>query len=281
MVDTVYFLFLDELYTSNLNEFRKINKNEIFEKEKHWHFGLAGSILPASSLYDLYSKSRRIKNKYYPQKDNLIFHYTDTLNKKDDFSDLAINNKKYLAYTSSLKQLIINTDFKYISCYIDKHELIKKYGAFNNEGKVIKIKKIGSNLFPKSQFLNYNLYLLCLKHIIINFFKFITNKKCPARGIIVAEARGSKEDSELRKAFHKLYYDGISSVRPTDLRSIVLDLFIVPKEQNYIGTQLTDMIIYPTYDSIVPNHNQRNDHFVQFDPCLKNKLLKDGNLIIP
>ena len=281
MVDTVYFLFLDELYTSNLNEFRKKDKKEIFEKENHWHFGLAGAILPASSLYDLYSKSRKIKNKFYPQKDNLIFHYTDTLNKKDDFSDLAVDDKKYNAYISSLSHLVINTDFKYVSCYIDKHELIKKYGIFDKEGKVIKIQKIGSNLFPRSQFINYNLYLLCLKHLIINFFKFITNKRCPARGIIVAEARGSKEDSELRKAFHKLYYDGISSVRPTDLRHIILDLFIVPKEQNYIGTQLTDMIIYPTYDAIVPCHNQRSDHFVRYESGLKSKLLKDGNLVIP
>jgi len=201
MMDNLFFLFLDEIYTPNLNEFRNISKDEIFNKPNHWHFGIAGTIFPASGIYDIYDKCRRIKNKYYPKQGNLIFHYVDTLNKKDVFSDLSKDPQKYQSYTSCLTSLVENSDFKYISSFVDKHELIKKYGIFNSENKLVKINKIGSNLFPKSQFLDYNLYLLCLKNIVVEFYNFISNRNISARGIIVAEARGEREDSELREAF--------------------------------------------------------------------------------
>ncbi|MDP4010046.1 MAG: hypothetical protein Q8P53_03640 [Candidatus Shapirobacteria bacterium] len=281
MTDNLYFLFLDEIYTPNLNEFRNIIKDEIFNKIKHWHFGIAGTIFPASGVYDIYDKSRKIKNKYYSKQSNLIFHYVDTLNKKDAFSDLAKDPEKYCKYTLSLNSLVENSDFKYISSFVDKHELIKKYGVFDTNKKLVKIQKIGSNLFPKSPFLNYNLYLLCLKNIVVEFYNFISSRNISARGIIVAEARGEREDSELRQAFQKMYYYGVSSIQPTQLRRVILDLFIVPKTQNYVGTQITDMLIYPTYDTFVPNHNSRKDHFITFNSNLKRKFLNSGVKITP
>ena len=54
----------------------------------------------------------------------------------------------------------------------------------------------------------------------------------------------------------------------------------MPKAQNYIGTQLADMILYPTYDSEVSFHSIRKDHFIDFKKDLKKKL--SGNVeIIP
>jgi len=110
-------------------------------------------------------------------------------------------------------------------------------------------------------------------------YQFIADRRYPARGVIVAEARGKKEDDELRSAFHKIYYCGVSSIKPKELRRKMIDLFIVPKSQDYIGTQLADMVIYPTYDSQVPNHSSRQDHFIDFDNLLKKKLMGKINLI--
>lgn len=281
MTDNLFFLFLDEIYTPNLNEFRKLTKVEISSRINHWHFGVAGAIFPASKIYDVYDKCRHIKNKYYPKNPNLIFHYVDTLNKKDTFSDLAKDSLKYKKYTTCLQSLVENSDFRLVSCFVDKNELIKKYGVFNSDKMLTKIQKIGSNLFPRSEFMDYNLYLLCLKSIILEFHKFISNRNTPARGIVVAEARGQREDTELRQAFQKIYYNGVSSIQPTQLRRIILDLFIVPKTQNYVGTQITDMLIYPTYDAFVANHNPRVDHFIKFNSILKKKFLNNGVKIIP
>lgn len=281
MVDNFYFLFLDEIYTPNLNEFLKFSQKEILEREKHLHFGISGVIISSSGLSDLNFKSRRIKIKYYPRQKTLIFHYIDILNNKDSFSDLKLNPKKKKALADSLSEFIKNNKLKYSAVFIDKHDLIKKYGIFDKSGRVIKINKIGSNLFPKSPIKDYNLYLLCLKKIIEHFFVFITNRKIKARGIIIAEARGEREDTELREAFHKIHCYGISKIQPTELRKIVLDLFIVPKSQNYIGTQLADLVLYPTYDGAVPIHNVRNDHFISYEKILKKKLINKDVDIIP
>lgn len=281
MTDNLYFLFLDEIYTANLNEFRKYSKEKIMTDQYHHHFGIAGVILAASHLEKLSFRSRRIKKKFYSKKEVLIFHYIDILNTKKAFSDLKINIKKRNSFIASLVSLVRDTEFKYSCVFIDRHELIKKYGIFNEAGKIIKIKKIGSNLFPKSPFIDYNLYLLCLKRLMADFFLFITNKKIRARGIIVAEARGEREDSELREAFHKIYCNGISSFSPVELRKIIIDLFIVPKSLNYIGTQLADLLLYPTYDSAVFAHKPRGDHFISYEKILKKKLLKGGVSVIP
>lgn len=281
MTDSLYFLFLDEIYTANLNEFRKYSKEKIKTDQYHHHFGIAGIIMAASHLEKLSFRSRRIKKKFYLSKETLIFHYNDILNTKEEFSDLKLDMKKQRAFIASLVSLVRDTEFKYSCVFIDKHELIKKYGIFDSSGEVVKIKKIGSNLFPKSQFIDYNLYLLCLKKIMADFFLFITSRAISARGIVVAEARGKREDAELREAFHKIHCDGISNISPIELRKIILDLFIVPKTLNYIGTQLADLVIYPTYDSVVLSHNVRNDHFIPFEKTLEMKLLKNGVIVIP
>jgi len=279
MTENLYFIFLDEIYSPNLNELLRFSKEEIFSRKNHLHFGIAGVILPASGLRDIERKSRRIKRKFYPKNNNQIFHYVDILNKRNEYADLFKNKKKNLAFTNSLYDFIKGSEFKFFPIFVDKHKLVIKYGIFEKNNNLMKIKKIGSNLFPNSTANDYNLYLLCLKKIIEAFYKFISNKKIQARGIIVAEARGEREDSEIRDAYYKITCNGISNIKATELRSIILDLFIVPKKQNYIGTQLADLVLYPTYDGLIENHNIRDDHFIDFSRILQKKLIKDTNCI--
>jgi hypothetical protein len=186
-----------------------------------------------------------------------------------------------MAFKSSVSNFVFNSKFNYDCVFIDKHELIKKYGIFNKEGVLLRINKIGSNLFPKSDVKDYNLYLLALRKMLGNFYQFLTSKKILARGILIAEARGEREDTELRSAFKKIYYNGVGPIGAKAIRRQILDLFIVPKKQNYFGTQLADLVLYPTYDGLIPFHNRRNDHFIIFEKHLKNKLIKSGKKTIP
>lgn len=280
MNDSLYFLFLDEIYAPNLNDLRSFSKTKIFSHLNHLHFGISGVYLPASCLNDLYLASRRIKQRYYPKAKNLIFHSVDILNDRNSFADLAKNSIKSKSFKASLNSLIQNTPFHYDCVFVDKHELIKKYGIFDQQQRVVKIAKIGSNLFPRSHFIDYNLYLLCLRKLVIDFTNYLCDKKVNARGIILAEARGEREDTELREAFYKIYDFGVGKLTPKNLRNIILDLFIVPKTQNYIGTQMADLVLYPTYDAKVPLHGTRKDHFINFDKVLRRKL-KNGVTVIP
>lgn len=84
------------------------------------------------------------------------------------------------------------------------------------------------------------------------------------RGLIIAEARGEKEDTNLLNAFYQYQKTGTGSLSGRELRSYITDLLIIRKSQNHLGTQLADLITYPLYDNLVPDHRVRKDHVVHF-----------------
>ena len=126
MTDNLYFLFLDEIYSPNLNNFRKLTKKEIFAHTNHHHFGVTGAIVAASCLYDLDSKARKIKDRYFSKKENFVFHYVDILHDRGDFYELANDKNRKKSFIASLKSFVDHAEFKYICAFVDKHELIKK-----------------------------------------------------------------------------------------------------------------------------------------------------------
>lgn len=275
----LYFEYLDEIYAPNLNEMLRLSKEEVFSHINHKHFGLCGVVLSSDMLYDLSRRLNHFKHKYYPLQPNLISHYVDILNTRDSFSDLSVNQTKYISVKSALSTLVRETKCSVDYIFIDKHDFIKKYGRFNQEKILVKINKVRSNMFPQAPAKDYNLYLLSLKHLIKNYYNFLIEND--GQGIIVAEARGEREDSELRQAFNTLLQLGVGTILPKELRSVLLDIFIVPKKQNYPGTQLADLLIYPIYDFAIPGHNPRNDHFIHIKTDLKSKIINNTNHIIP
>lgn len=82
------------------------------------------------------------------------------------------------------------------------------------------------------------------------------------RGIIIAEARGEAEDKKLLDAFYQYQRTGAGSLSGRELRKYIVDLLIIRKSQNHLGTQIADLITYPVYDMFIPDHNSRNDHFI-------------------
>ena len=275
----IFFQFLDEIYTPNLNEMLRLDKSSIKLHTNHKHFGLCGVTVKASELYELTRHLEKVKNKYYPKQKNLISHYVDILNTRDSFSDLAINQQKSKSIRDSLSALVRNSNYNIDYIFIDKHEFVLRYGKFDSAQRLVRISKIKSNMFPASPAKDYNLYLLSLKHLIKNYYDFLIRNG--GKGIIIAEARGEREDTELRQAFNTLLKVSVGSIKPSELRSVLLDLFIVPKRQNYAGTQLADLMIYPIYDATIPSHNIRTDHFVHFEKDIKPKITNGFTHVIP
>jgi hypothetical protein len=278
-MNNFYFLFLDEIYSPNLNDMLRLTKEDIFSHPSHKHFGLCGVILKSGDLYSLTKRLERFKQKYYPKQPNLISHYVDILNTRDSFSDLALDNLKSTAVHESLSSLVRDTKCAIDYIFIDKHGFAKKYGKFDVDQRLVRIKKVKSNMFPPASAKDYNLYLLSLKHLIKNYYNFLTQSK--GQGIIVAEARGEREDSELRQAFNILLKEGVGTILAKDLRTALLDIYIVPKKQDYAGTQLADLLVYPIYDSAIPMHNIRNDHFIHYKTDIETKIINNSTHIIP
>ncbi len=64
--------------------------------------------------------------------------------------------------------------------------------------------------------------------------------------VLVAEARGKREDDELRLSFLQLITYGTTYVKSERFKNISFQLVFKPKAMNIIGTQLADLIAYPT-----------------------------------
>ena len=74
---------------------------------------------------------------------------------------------------------------------------------------------------------------------------------------LIAEARGKREDDELRLSFLKIVTSGTEHVAAVRFKRIRFNLRFKPKVMNVVGTQLADLAAYPIaryiIDSAKPN----------------------------
>lgn len=278
-VENFYYLFLDEIFTPNLVDLRRVTRKEIAEREKHHHFGIGGPIIAANRLPKLNFALRKLQSKYYPKSKFPILHYVDILHCRDLYSDLAINNDKRNDLINSIENLLMKTEFDAIFTFINKEKLILKHGIFYRDGIPKGIDKIIGNIYKSANLKKYDLYCLSLKFLLINYYEYLSRRN--ARGAIIAESRGDNEDVNLRNAFNEIQKQGIGDIGVLDLRGTINEIFIVHKKQNHAGLQLADSLIYPTYDNMVGDHNIRKDHFIDFEKVIKPKIYKNKIKIFP
>ncbi len=276
MRDHFYLLYLDEIYNPNLKDVSKLKKEKLLFSLKHHHFGLAGTIIPVNELNSINFATRRLQNKYYPKLKLPILHYVDILHTRDAFSDLHINAKKKSQFLTSINNYLMSLHYHLLFVFIDIHQLIKEYGVFDNKEILITVKKI-KYLFPEMDVKSYNLYYLCLRLLLCQFYEYLIRHE--ARGMVIAESRGKVEDKELRDAFDLVHRNGVNQVAPTDLRGIIPEIFIIDKSQNHAGLQISDLVLYPTYDYYVPLHSVRKDHFIS-QALIHKKLYKKRDSVI-
>lgn len=62
---------------------------------------------------------------------------------------------------------------------------------------------------------------------------------------LIAEARGKREDDELRLSFLNILTYGTDYVSAARFRQIAFNLWFKPKAMNVVGTQLADLAAYP------------------------------------
>lgn len=63
--------------------------------------------------------------------------------------------------------------------------------------------------------------------------------------LLVAEARGKREDDELNLSFLRIINEGTSYIRSERFRKTHFSLTFMPKSMNIIGTQMADLVAYP------------------------------------
>jgi hypothetical protein len=262
------FLCLDERDSPNLTEFNGKTREEIKTSSTR-HFGLCGITLSAINYPLLNINGKRIQEKF-KQKDALNpFHYIDILHKREEYSWLLKNKDVARSFLDRLNNLVKNTEYKIIGSFIDKNKLALQYGTFNNK-VLTTINKIKPNISPITTPKKINLYDICLKFLLNDYFKYLKEKR--RKGLIIAESRGDIEDLALLNSFYKYEIEGTGVISGKLLRENILDLLVLKKKQNHIGIQLADLITYPIYDYFIDGHSTRSDHFIKKDK-IDNKIL--------
>jgi len=209
----LYLLFLDE---SGHHGLRKIN-------QEYPIFLLACCIFEENYFKNIFTKKvEELKIKHFGIKD-IILHSRDIRKWQKEFKCLGDLNKR-LAFYKDLDNLIKNSEFSIIASAINKNKLIQQYG-------------------PRAD----NPYDISLSFILERSVFYTDNIKCSHIGII-AESRGKKEDDQL---YNLILSNGTHYVTSVRFKDKIKFFKFVGKNENNIGTQISDLIAYPIATKII------------------------------
>ena len=153
--------------------------------------------------------------------DPVIFHRKELVYKKPPFSalkDPIIEQK----FNREVLLKLETWDFKVISVIIDKMEHSQRYSTWK-----------------------FDPYHYCMEILIERFRLFLDISG--AKGDMMFESRGGKEDLRLKKSFRRIMENGTHHINNEDLSSHFTskELKIKPKTANIAGLQIADLIAHP------------------------------------
>ena len=97
----------------------------------------------------------------------------------------------------------------------------------------------------------YDPYHYCLNVLLERYIFFLNVAR--ARGDVMAESRGGKEDMRLKRAFERLWNHGTYFVGPEQFQRSLTSrqLKVSPKARNIAGLQLADILAHPSRNEIL------------------------------
>lgn len=169
---------------------------------------------------------------------HIIFHYTDIIKKQNDFSCMYNNHVMCKNFWPKLHYTLTNSDFKILSSYID----VKKYNAEYNKN------------------ISRDSYELLFTTIINNYIHFLY--KHNSRGSIVFEAREETQNKRIQQYYFHILKHGTNVYQSNAIESHITTTSFLVKEENCIGLQIADLVVYNCMKYIngdTPKHNIWND----------------------
>jgi len=100
----------------------------------------------------------------------------------------------------------------------------------------------------------YDPYHYCMAVLLERYVYFLNRKR--ARGDVMAESRGGKEDMRLKASYTRLWQQGTDYVDPQQFQEALASrqLIVKPKLNNVSGLQLADLIAHPSRNEILQEH---------------------------
>ena len=192
--------------------------------ENHRFLCLAGIIVDLDYVIRVLSPDlEALKVRYFGSHPDepIILHRKEILYKKPPFSTLQ-NPETELRFNNELLDKLHEWDYSVITVIIDKREHSEKYSTWR-----------------------YDPYHYCQEVLIERYRLFLNINK--AKGDVMFESRGGKEDMRLKRSFRAIMDSGThnlsSEVLHMHLTSV--ELKIKSKQTNIAGLQVADLIAHP------------------------------------
>jgi len=216
-----YRIYIDEVGNPDL---------ESSDNPNHRFLSLTGVILELKYVETiLHPQMETLKAKFFRSHPDepVIFHRKEMLHGKPPFENLR-NDKSRKEFDQSLLGLLDLWEYTVISVCLDKKRHKETYTTWR-----------------------YDPYHYCLAVLLERFIFFL--KRTDAKGDVMAESRGGKEDLRLKASFARLWENGTDYVVPEEFQEALTSkqLKVKPKANNISGLQLADLLAFPSRNEIL------------------------------
>ena len=192
--------------------------------QDHRFLCLAGVIMNLTYVKDVVQTDlENLKENFFQtDPDNpVILHRKEILYKKGPFHVLKDSNIEK-DFNSNILSLLTKWEYSVIAVVIDKQEHNERYSTWK-----------------------YDPYHYCQEILIERYRLFLNIKK--AKGDVMYESRGGKEDMRLKTSFRKLMESGTHNLSADQLSEHITskELKVKTKQSNIAGLQIADLIAHP------------------------------------
>jgi hypothetical protein len=170
--------------------------------------------------------------------DPVIFHRKDLVNRRGSFSNLRDDGVR-ATFDAELLALLRSWHFTVITVCLDKKAHREKYTTWQ-----------------------YDPYHYCLAALLERFVYFLNRRR--AKGDVIGESRGGKEDRRLKESFRRLCARGSDFLEAEQIQGALTtgQLRMKQKSNNLAGLQLADLVAHPSRNEILAE----NGHAVTIAP---------------
>jgi len=223
-----YRLYIDEVGNSDLRA---------SQNQNHRYLSLTGVIVSLDYVAtDLHPRIEDLKGRYFGvhPDEHVILHRAELVNQRPPFQALQ-DPQIRAAFDAELMDLVRDLDYVVITAVIDKLDHLNRYQRWS-----------------------YDPYHYCLTILLERYALWLGG--LGARGDVMAESRGGKEDKRLKTEFSRIYVNGTEHISHAEFvaRFTSSQLKVKPKSANITGLQLADLIAHPSFIATKARHEGQN-----------------------
>lgn len=164
--------------------------------------------------------------------DPVILHRSDIVNRRGSFAVLK-DKGRHAAYNEDVLIVLTRWNYTVVSALIDKLTHREQYSVWQ-----------------------YDPYHYCLRVLLERYSLML--REVNGTGDVMAESRGGREDTRLKKSYTRIFDEGTEYVSATVLRKALTsrNLKVKPKSKNISGLQLADLIAHPSRRHMLRDYMQ-------------------------